>query len=88
MSKRERVQSEERRRSAQARHAERAQRAAEAVSDLQRARVAEAAKTTRLRALRLAKEASDREAAARTLSEKAIAAPKRPRKAAAGSPEA
>jgi hypothetical protein len=40
-------------------------RNAEAVTEVQKARDAEADKTTRLRALRLAKEASDREASDR-----------------------
>jgi hypothetical protein len=69
MSKHERAQSEERRRSAQMRSAERAKQAADARREHDRARAAEAAKTARLRALRLAKEAADRERLARAATE-------------------
>ncbi len=82
MMKRDRSQSEERRRVAQARVAERAQQAAEALKDRDRARAAESAKTTRLRALRLAKEARDQEVAATRppAAAKILPVAKRPRK--------
>jgi len=74
MSDDERARSEARRRSSQARQAERAQQAAEAVRDLARVKAAEVAKTSRLKALRLAKEAAERDNPP-----SAVAMPPRPR---------
>jgi hypothetical protein len=62
---------EEARRKSQERLAADRLRAAQALKDRDKAQAAEAAKTTRLRALRLAKEASDKEAADRAAAVKA-----------------
>lgn len=76
--------SEEARRKSQERLFEDRQRAAEALKDVEKARLAQTAKTLRLRTLRLAKEAADREAAAEV---KAVPA-KRVRKKTTAEPEA
>lgn len=71
---------QEARRKSQERLAADRQRGAQALKEREVAQAAEMAKTQRLRALRLAKEASDKEAAARMAAIKA-AAPQRAKKA-------
>ena len=56
-------------------------RKAEALTEVEKARSAEADKTTRLRALRLAKEASDKEAGDREAALKLERAARKPTKA-------
>jgi hypothetical protein len=78
---------EEARRKSQERLAADRQRGAQALKDRDKAAVAEAAKTQRLRALRLAKEAADKETADRAATNKAAAKPKSPRQPKSGETE-
>ena len=71
MMKSREIRDEAARRKAQDQFAKVKQRDAEALKDREKVQAAEAAKTAQLRALRLAKEASDREAAAKAAAEKA-----------------
>lgn len=77
-----RVRSEEARSRAQEKFAKAEQRAKDAMSDRNKASAVVAAKSARLRALRLAKEAADKEAAEKSAAEKA-ASDKKPAKRAA-----
>ncbi len=74
MMKSERSRTEDARRRAQEQFAKTKQRNADTLKDRERVRQATAAKTARLRALRLAKEAADKEALARDAAEKATSA--------------
>jgi hypothetical protein len=65
-----RVRSEESRQRAQEKFVQREQREKDAASDRNKAFAAVAAKSARLRALRLAKEAADKEAAEKAASER------------------
>jgi hypothetical protein len=78
MLKSREVRDEAARRKAQDQFAKVKQRDAEALKDREKVQAAEAAKTARLRALRLAKEAIDKEAADKEASEKAAAAAAKP----------
>lgn len=75
---------EEARRKSQERLAADRARGVQALKDRDKAAVAEAAKTQRLRALRLAKEASDKESADRAATLKAAAKPKPARQPKSG----
>jgi hypothetical protein len=71
------VRRDEARRRAEEKLSKTKQRESEAVRQKEQAATAVANKTARLRALRLAKEAADKETAARAAAEKAAKAPKR-----------
>lgn len=78
MMKSREVRDEAARRKAQDQFAKVKQRDAEALKDREKVQAAEAAKTARLRALRLAKEAIDKEAADKEAAEKAATAAAKP----------
>jgi hypothetical protein len=78
MLKSREVRDEAARRKAQDQFAKVKQRDAEALKDREKVHAAEAAKTARLRALRLAKEAIDKEAADKEATEKAAVAAAKP----------
>jgi hypothetical protein len=78
MMKSREIRDEAARRKAQDQFAKVKQRDAEALKDREKVEAAEAAKTARLRALRLAKEAVDKEVADKEAAEKAAAAAAKP----------
>jgi hypothetical protein len=93
MMKSREVRDEAARRKAQDQFAKVKQRDADALKDREKVQAAEAAKTARLRALRLAKEAIDKDTAEKEAAEKAAAAAAKPtavrrKRASAAAPKA